>query len=388
MRGAGVFLLFVGALITAAGYGATFLLTEHFRALGGGEIETGKALGGAAIGTFVGVPLVGWSGARVGGARLASVGALLVALGYFGLASMVTLSPLIVLAGLVIGLGWGIFFLAAPTAISERVNDAERGFWFTRFGAFQMAGIGGGPVLALALAQDLQMPTMTIFRLLAVACLVAAVCLWLFDYAAPRPVSAKAGGPVKAANWLYSLAPIIRTRAIFPVIMVGLGACVFTGLMTFQSSLVRASGLNAGVYFTVYAVVVVVSRFMLAPAINRADGDKMSVLLLALMTAGVCAMFVVQFGTAVQVLSAVLLGLGYGLVYTTIQTQVVNDAPEVHRNGALTWFVISYFVGIFGFPMVGGWLIVNAGTTVFLVVVLGCAVAELALAFMRRHRAA
>jgi hypothetical protein len=35
--------------------------------------------------------------------------------------------------------------------------------------------------------------------------------------------------------------------------------------MTFQSSLVRTSGLNAGVYFAAYAIVVVVTRFIPVP---------------------------------------------------------------------------------------------------------------------------
>jgi len=381
VRGSGVFLLLMGALLTAAGYGATFLLTEHFRSLGGSEIETGKVLGGAVVGTFVGVPLVGWLSGRTGGARLAALGALLLAIGYFVLAGMTVLSPLIVFVGGIVGLGWGTFYLAAPIAVSERVTDADRGFWFTRVGAFQMAGIGGSPVLALLLANTLHFSTAAIFRMLATACLAAAICLWLFESAVPHPRRATAGGN---SNWIYSLGPIARTRAIYPVVMVCLGACVFTGMMTFQSSLVRASGLNAGVYFAAYAVVVVVTRFTLAPAINRADGDRMAVLLLLVMAAGVLAMFAVSLGTAVQLLSAVLLGLGYGLAYTIIQTQVVNDAPEQHRNGALTWFVVSYFIGIFGFPVIGGWLIVARGTNVFLAVVLACALAELALAVMRR----
>jgi len=240
-------------------------------------------------------------------------------------------------------------------------------------------------VLALLLASMLQFSTAAIFRMLALACVAASVCLFTFETAVPHP-GHLAG--VARKNWLLAIAPVARTRAIYPIIMVCLGACVFTGMMTFQSSLVRASGLNAGVYFAAYAIVVVLTRFTLAPAINRGDGDRMAILLLVVMAAGVAAMFAVGFGVAVQVASAVLLGVGYGLVYTIIQTQVVNDAPDVHRNGALTWFVVSYFVGIFGFPVIGGWLIVAAGTQVFLAVVLACALVELGLALLRRRKVA
>lgn len=375
-------LLFAGALLTAAGYGATFLLTEHFRSLGGSELDTGRTLGGAVVGTLIGVPLVGWTSGRFGGARLAAMGAVLVGLGYMMLALLSVMGPLIPLAGGLIGLGWGMFYLAAPMAVSERVSDADRGFWFTRFGVFQMAGIGGSPVLALFLANHLQLATPAIFQMLAVVCAIAALCLWAFEAADPRPPRAM----VKPQNWLTSLAPVARTPAIYPILMVGLGASVFTGMMTFQSSLLRGTNLSAGLYFAVYAGVVVVSRFVLAPVISKADNNRMSVLLLAIMVAGVCAMFGIAGGVVVQAVSAVLLGLGYGLVYTVIQTQVVNDAPPEHRTGALTWFVVSYFVGIFGFPVIGGWLIVWAGARAFLAVVLACALAELGLSLLRQRR--
>ncbi|MCV9935259.1 MFS transporter [Boseaceae bacterium BT-24-1] len=385
MRGVGVGLLFVGALLTATGYGATFLLTEHFRSLGGSEIETGKALAGAMVGTFVGVPLIGWVSARFGGARLAAIGAVLVAAGYLLLASIASLSSTIVIAGFMIGCGWGMFYLAAPMAVSERVSDLDRGFWFTRFGAFQMAGIGGGPALALFLVDTVGLSTASLFRLLALGCVCAAACLWAFELTTPRPARPRPGSAGAPKNWVASIVPLASTRAIYPILMVGLGACVFTGMLTFQSSLARGSGLDAGLYFTTYALVVVAARFALAPAINRADGNRMSVLLLVLMSAGVLVYFAIGYGAPVQVVSGILLGLGYGLVYTVIQTQVVNDAPDAHRTGALTWFVMSYFIGIFGFPAIGGWLIVHWGTQVFLVLVLACALAELALALVRNR---
>jgi MFS family permease len=70
-------------------------------------------------------------------------------------------------------------------------------------------------------------------------------------------------------------------------------------------------------------------------------------------------------------------------VYSVIQTQVINDAPPELRHAALTWFVLAYFVGIFGFPMLGGWLIVHMGTGWCLALVLALALAELMLALFR-----
>jgi hypothetical protein len=243
-----------------------------------------------------------------------------------------------------------------------------------------MAGIGVGPVLALFLMNSLRMSTVSVFRLVALVCAIACVFLWLVETMMPRPLVKISTASKAATTWVSSLLPLTRTRSIYPIIMVGLGACVFTGMMTFQSSLVRGTGLAPGTYFSLYALVVVVARFTLAPAINT-----MSVILLTAMSSGVLAYFAIELGLPIQAISAILLGIGYGLVYTVIQTQVVNEAPEPHRTGALTWFVIAYFIGIVGFPVIGGWLIVNDGATTFLSVVLACALLELGLAVLRNR---
>lgn len=373
-------LLFVGTLLTALGYGATFVLTEHFRALGGTEVNTGLTLAGAMVGTFLGVPLVGLFAERLGAARMAALGAFLLALGYQSLASLAEVNLWTLLAGLLIGLGWGTFYLAAPLALSARVTDADRAFWFARFGAFQMAGIGLSPSVATALIEQLHLSTATVLSAIACACLLASAHLAVFEYVSKRPTPAST---MINTGWLRALPHLMSTRARFPTMMVGLGACVFSGLMTFQSSLVRGTTLHAGTYFLVYAVTVVGSRLALASFLARVQADRLAVVLLVLMVMGVLVANFMASGLAVQVGSAVLLGLGYGLVYSVIQAQVINDAPPELRHAALTWFVLAYFVGIFGFPMLGGWIIVHLGTGLCLTVVLGLALSELGLALLR-----
>ena len=118
-------------------------------------------------------------------------------------------------------------------------------------------------------------------------------------------------------------------------------------------------------YFGAYAITVVGSRFFLAPTLTKADSNRIAVLLLVMMSLGVGLAFGFTAGVLVQLASATTLGLGYGLAYSIIQTQTVNDAPSPLRSAALTWFVIAYFIGIFGFPMLGGWLIVLLATSGF-----------------------
>ena len=245
---------------------------------------------------------------------------------------------------------------------------------------------GFSPIIAAALVDRIGLATGQAFGVIAAASVAAALLLWAFERISPQAQAQQA--QAQNGNWVRALPALLATRAVYPILMVGLGACVFSGLLTFQSSLVRGTGLEAGSFFAAYAITVVVARFILAPIINRADGDRAAVALLGLMILGVMVAFGLAYGLIMQIVSAILLGLGYGLVYTVIQTQAVNDAPAEHRNAALTWFVIAYFLGIFGFPVLGGWLIVTVGTAGFLTAVLCFAMAEMALALLRGRSAA
>lgn len=162
--------------------------------------------------------------------------------------------------------------------------------------------------------------------------------------------------------------------------MVALGACVFSGLMTFQSTLVRDTAANEATFFAVYAVTVVAARLLLARTLAGLPQVALATGLLAAMVLGVLAMLGVTLHPAFQILAAILTGIGYGLVYPVIQTWAVNDTPRELRHAALTWFVLSYFIGVFGFPVIGGWMLVNFGKSTFLVVLLGLALAELLIA--------
>ncbi|WP_406736634.1 hypothetical protein [Thioclava sp. GXIMD4215] len=127
-----VFALFWGALLAAAGYGATFILTRHFIAFGGSEIDTGTVLAVAVAGTFLSLPITGTFATSFGPARCAAVGVGLVALAFALIALSESADVLGSAGGFALGCGWGAFYLAAPMALSRLVDDAVRAYWFRR----------------------------------------------------------------------------------------------------------------------------------------------------------------------------------------------------------------------------------------------------------------
>jgi len=382
MRPFSAFFVLIGTLLTASGYGATFFLSMHFRSLGGNDLDTGLALAEATVGTLAGALVVGRFARRIGSARTTALASLCIGLGVIGFAEFDRMSAMGVVPGFLVGFGWGGFCLAAPMSLTERTNDADRGSWFMRFGTIQMAGIGGCPAVAAVAVRSWHWPLTSVFYVVGGLCAVAALMLEAFGRVSPHRQEA----PVQR-GWLRESGAVWRTRAAYPIVMISLCACVFSGSMTFQMSIIRGTHAQAGTFFSLYAVTVVLARWLLTRIVVRLYHGVATKLLLAIMVLGTAAMFVVPYQPAFHSISAVLLGIGYGLVYPTIQAQAVNDCSAMHRQPALTWFVVAYFIGTFGFPAVASWVLVHMGTPALIALMAACGVAALLVAVMRDRRA-
>jgi len=377
MRATSTPYILLGTLFTAGGYGATFLISVWFRAQGGSDIDAGNTLGMALIGTLIGVPLVGWCAGRIDAARLAALGALALAGGYALLGSLDGIEPahLPRMAALLIGLGWGMFYLGAPLAFSERLTDTDRGPGFTRFSAFQMTGICGSPVVLSALVTQGGIGIEQAFLCVAAGGVIATVLLGTFSAREPRQEREAALRP-----WVIKIFTLARSTAVRPIVMAGLGGAVFSGMMAFQGSLAEGTSATASTFFAVHAVTAVASRLALVHRLSRWPRTPLVICLLGCLIVGLACLLGMAIHPGFQIAAAALTGAGYGLLYPVIQTWAVNASLPQDRHAALTWFVVAYFVGIFGFPAIGGWLLVTAGKSWFVGCLVAVAVLELAVA--------
>ncbi|MCS4229416.1 putative MFS family arabinose efflux permease [Stenotrophomonas maltophilia] len=375
-------LILFGTLFSAAGYGATFLVTSWFLAQGGSELDAGTTLSMALLGTLLGVPLVGWCAGWVDAARLAALGALAMAVGYLLLGSLGGIEPASLprLAAMLIGLGWGMFYLGAPLAMSERLDDSERGPGFTRFSAFQMTGICGSPIVLAALLEHGGLLFASAFLWVGIAGLLAAVLLASFGIREPRSPQRKMLRP-----WVRNIRVLAGSVAIRPILMAGLGGAVFSGMMAFQGSLTDGSAASASTFFALHAGTAVLLRLLLVRHLSRWPRRPVIICLLGCLVAGLVCLHGSAVHPAFHAAAAILTGAGYGLLYPVIQTWAVNASALENRHAALTWFVVAYFIGIFGFPALGGWLLVAAGTSTFIWALAALAMLELAVATVGRR---
>ena len=96
------------------------------------------------------------------------------------------------------------------------------------------------------------------------------------------------------------------------------------------------------------------------------------------------SLFMFVSGSAHQYVAiAFLFGIGYGVSYPILAAMAAHDADPALLAPTLQLFALTYFVGIFGFPLVAGWIIVEVGSTSLLFIIAILAGIEASLALSR-----
>ncbi len=377
-----MFTLFLIAVMLQGGaYGLTFMLPRLFDGFGADEKTVGAMLIITAVATLLSVYYSGHLSDRVGrvGALALACVSIAAALAMFGLASSV--GVMLVAASVLLGWGWGLTYALAPVVLTRLVTADERVRYFALNSVFLMAGFGLSPVMA----SEIEAAGGTVsdaFFITAGLCLISAALFFLLI----GPVRAHAVNPAPEATSRLSVSvvgDIFRATAKTPVIMVFLGASVFAGMNNFQTVFADDRGLNYADFFLYYTVTVVIFRIALA-RFKGGSNPYLTIAVLQYIMAGSVLLFLYSGDSqTLYMLVAILFGIGYGASYPILAAMAANDADEALVPQTLQLFALTYFIGIFGFPLVAGWLIVEAGTAALLVLVIVLAAIEATMAAIR-----
>jgi MFS family permease len=375
-----VWVVFGASFLFGLGYGVSFLLPPLFASFGADEAAVGTVLGVAAVATLLAVLLAGHVADAIGRARAIAVGGLLLAGAHVGFGLAGSYGAHLWVYGVLLGIGWGLFYCLSQIIIALLIPAAERARYFLISHAFIMGGIGGGPIIWPLVARY-GLPVAWAFFVVAVGTAVAAV---LF-FAVSRALGEGHDRTSDAASSLTASAArrVLASEARYPIIMVGIGACVFAGFHAYQTSLAASAHVDYSLFFVVYTVTVVVFRVVLSGHMARLPLYAASAVLLVAMTAGSAIFLGLDGNPGFYALAAFLLAIGYGITYALIKAIVANEAPPGLSAQAMQMFNLSYFVGIFGFPFLGGHLIVRLGTPALVAVMTGLAAVECLMALAR-----
>ncbi|ROL74961.1 MFS transporter [Pseudomonas protegens] len=360
----------LGSYLLSLSYGSTFLLSLLISSRGGNEHDAGSVISAAMLSTFVAVIGSGHLSDWLGAARSVALFGCLLALASLGFALTPGFGNALLLFGLTLGLGWGVFYTLGPIIVAMLVEPAQRARYFALLSGSMMTGIGSGPLLG-RLASALGYPVTSAFFIAAAASLLGVLIFWRLGARLSRELN-HLGTSAARITW-SGAARVLSSRALWPILMVGLGGCVFGGLSSFQTSYGPSRGVDYSLFFLGFMSAAIASRMLIAGIVVKRDPYRASCLLSGLMVVSILLfLFVVDSSTS-YLLAAVILGVGYGLTYSVINGLAANEAPAGSTSQALLLFSLSYFVGVFGFPWLAGRIIVEAGMQALLFTVLAVA---------------
>lgn len=375
------FLYFAAIFLQAGAYGLTFMLPRLLASFGANEKVVGAMLMVTTIATLVTVYFSGHLSDLLGRLRTLGGACIAISASLFLYGYVDTVGIWLIIASLLLGFGWGLTYSLGPIVLTRLVRADERVRFFTLLSVFVMAGFGLSPVLASVL-EGSGYSVRGAFHVTATMCLASAVLFFLLD--APikaYAINQRSESPSRIT--FVALSGIFNSRALLPIIMVSLGASVFAGLNNFQTVFADARGLNYANFFLAYTITVVVCRLLLA----HFKGGTNPYLTIAILQYIMCLSIVIFIFSGASLplylAVAVLFGVGYGVSYPILVAMAANDARGDLSAQTLQVFALTYFVGVFGFPLVAGWMIVEIGAQPLLVLIASLAIVEATMAIRR-----
>lgn len=376
------FLFYLAVFLQAGAYGLTFLLPDLFAGFGADEKTVGQMLFITTLATLASVWFAGHIADLLG--RLPTLGvaclAIAAALAGYGLADGV--GPVLIAASLALGAGWGLTYSLAPVVLTGLVTAVERVRYFALNSVSLMAGFGLSPVLAAGMTRW-GYTVQDAFYLTGLLSAVAGVLFFVLRPAVHTYEISDGAGAQPSRLSLGGALAICRSPAWLPVVMVTLGASVFAGMNNFQTVMAAERGLDYAGYFLIYTITVVIFRAVLS-RFSGGPNPYRTIAWLQYIMGGSVLLFLLS-GASVPLywLVAVLFGIGYGVSYPILAAMAANDARDDLVPQTLQLFALTYFIGIFGFPLLAGWVLVEMGTASLLILCTGLAVVEATMALVR-----
>lgn len=252
------------------------------------------------------------------------------------------------------GLSFGVLTTATGAIAADVVPNERRGEGLGYFAMSMNLAVVVGPFIGLTLLQFASFQTLFIF--LSVFMLVGIICAFLVHV--PRDVNEQ---PEQVRRKL-SIHDLFEVRALPIALISSLIAMAYASVLSFISVYAQSLGLaaTASYFFLVFAIVMLVSRPYLGRAFD-VRGPKF-VILPCLFVFAIGLLFIGFTNSAWMLLvSAGLMGLGYGTLLPSFQTMAIQAAPNNRSGHSTATFFTLYDSGIAAGSFVWGIVVSTFG---------------------------
>ncbi len=334
--------VFFAALMAFLAIGAALpVLPAYVRGpLHSSDLAVGIVVGAFAITSVVCRPLAGRQADRRGRRVVMIGGALAMTLG--GVLYLLSDSVLtLVLARLVVGVGEGSLYTAGATWAVDLAPEDQRGFALGLFGLAVWGGLSIGPVAGELLRAN-----------------VGYSSVWILTAALPAVGAVIAMRLPEPAKLITAAEP--EARALFPRaahrpgLALALANVGYAALAGFVVLALRARGIGGGAtVFTAFALAVVASRLVLSRVPDRA-GARRTATAAGLFEALGLAVVASAHSLEIALLGALIVGVGFSMLFPSLALMVVGDVGENQRGSALGAFTAFFDIGVgLGGPIAG-----------------------------------
>lgn len=307
-------------------------LPVYVKSLGASDATVGWMGGIIIIATLIIRPFAGLALDSMGRKKifitgLLTVMAMTIAYGFFPIVGI------IMAIRFVHGLGWGLASTGSTTIAADVIPKKRFGEGMAYFSVSSSLAMAVAPALALYLGMR---HTVVIATILMV---IATILAFMLKYRAlpPKPHNA---GPRKFAPY--------EKAAVWPGIIMFLINSAYGALVSFIAIYALTRGIeNIGVFFTVYAIAIIVTRPYFGKLI---DSKGFSAAVLPGIITTIAAVVILSFAHNLTwfLISGFIYGIAFGACQTGLQTMAVLKSPS-HRTGAANATFFTGFDGGIGF---------------------------------------
>jgi MFS family permease len=364
-------------LASFAFFFAFFLLLPtlplYLRQLGASDGTIGLIMGCFAITSMVLRPWTGWGADRWGRRPFMLAGALVFALAPAGYA-LAGGALALVAVRLLHGAGMALYPTAAAAMVADVAPPARRGEFLGLFGAAGSIAMALGPISGIELISRLGFGS-----LFGVSALTALLALGLAA-TTPETLAAPSAGR-------FALASTISGPAGGPSLVIGCLMLTYGALVTFLPLHAQRLGVNPGIFFLVYAVVLTLARGPAGRLSDRHGRAPVAATGLAVAAVALGVLALSEGALALAVVGA-LYGLAGGIAQPALMAWCVDVVAPADRGRAMGTFFTALELAIAIGAMSSGLAVARWGFTATFLAAAGVAAvgAVLPLAGLRPAR--
>ncbi|MBP0723989.1 MFS transporter [Bacillus sp. RG28] len=237
------------------------------------------------------------------------------------------------------GLGFGIATTAAGTIVAETLPDSRRGEGMGYFAMSMNLAMAFGPFLGLTALNEFGIHSV----------FMMAFCFSIISFIAGLLIHLPATKVIKSkeVKFNFKLNALIERSAVKVSLFAALFGIIYSSIISFVSVYAKSIGLTSvgSYFFIVYAIVLLISRPFTGKWFDLYGAKYIVYASIILFGAGM-VLLSLSSSPVIFLISAAFIGVGYGTLFSSLQTIVIQDAPSEKRGLATATYFSIYDLGM------------------------------------------